>query len=566
MLAFVRKGSRWRATVVLAGMLVATMGCAPSQQGSEPSGAARGPTRPNILRVAGSVDVTVFHDRLRPGNDSPLDPYVNAGLADRDHSQVIHPLLLERLPSQDDGSWIVNPDGTMRTLLTLRKDLRWHDGSPLTSADIVFAFQVYRDRDIPLFSDLPERYMTSVVAVDDRTVEVNWREIYVEAGTPAKNHLAPLPRHLLASLYDQDKKAFLSSPFWTTEQYVGTGPFAVATRDPGVRVTLQANPYFVLGRPNIDTIQFDVVPDKNTIVVRLLAGEVDFAEYRSIQAQDAQTLGEHWKTSGVGQIYNTFQSNRLLWFQHRDVPGHQKAILDVRVRQAIMHAIDREALGRAETAGLAGASDSPFAPTDAIWPRIERAITKYPLDPRRTEALLNQVGWTKAADGLFHNAVGETLDVEITASSDHPKEPLIISDFLKRAGIDARPVPTSEALEADPEYRASFPGASVQSSSPGVYNRVEGAQAATAANNYRGQNRSGYANPQLETLIRRLATTLDERARDDLLVEMEAFVSADVALGHLYYQVRPAVGLRSLKGITGLAGSYAWNVWEWRFE
>jgi peptide/nickel transport system substrate-binding protein len=547
--------------------LIAIAGCASAPPGSGNGGAERpAPSRQNVLRVAGSVDVTVLHDRLKPGNDDPLDPFVNAGLAHHDDKDLARPVLLERLPSQDDGTWVVNPDGTMKTVLALRQGLKWQDGNPLTSADVVFAFQVYRDKDVPLFSDVPERYINSVSAVDDRTVEVSWKQLYVEAGSPQKGDLAPLPRHLLADLFDQDKKAFLGSSFWTTEQYVGAGPFSVTKRDPGVRVTLEANPYFVLGRPNIDAIEFSVVPDKNAIVVRLMAGEVDFAEYRSIQAQDAQSLAEQWKTSGAGQVYSGLQSNRVLWFQQRDVSGHQKGLLDVRVRQALMHAIDREALGREETAGLAGASDSPFPPTDALWPRVERAITKYPLDIRRTETLLNDVGWTKAADGLFRNAGGDNLDLEVTASSDHPKEPVIISDFLKRAGVNAKPIPTSEVLEGDPEYRASFPGVSVQSGTPGSYVRVWGTQAATAANGYRGQNRSGYANPQLDALIDRLNTTLDARTREDLLVDIEAFISADVALGHLYYQVRPAVAVSSLKGITGLAGSYAWNVSEWRFE
>jgi peptide/nickel transport system substrate-binding protein len=255
-----------------------------------------------------------------------------------------------------------------------------------------------------------------------------------------------------------------------------------------------------------------------------------------------------------------------MWFQRRDVPGHQKAILDVRVRQAFMHAIDPEALGRVETAGLAGLADTPYAPTDVLFPRVDRAITKYPLDTRRTEMLLNQAGWTKAADGLFRDASGAALDVEITASSDHPREPLVISDYLKQAGINATPIPTTEEQEADAESRASFPGVAVSSGQPGMYTRVWGANAATAAGGWRGQNRMGYANPQLDALIERLNSALDGRVRDDLNVEMEALISADVALGHLYYTVRPAAAVTSLKGISGLAGSYSWNVWEWRFE
>src|SRR5207247_4611569 len=143
---------------VLGGMLIAIVGCAPAQQGSGPGATEdASPARQNMLRVAGSVDVTVLHDRLKPGNDDPLDPFVNAGLAQHDDKDVARPMLLERLPSQDEGTWMVNPDGTMKTLLTLRSALKWQDGNPLTSADVVFAFQVYRDQDLPRSSDVPVR-------------------------------------------------------------------------------------------------------------------------------------------------------------------------------------------------------------------------------------------------------------------------------------------------------------------------------------------------------------------------------------------------------------------------
>jgi peptide/nickel transport system substrate-binding protein len=360
--------------------------------------------------------------------------------------------------------------------------------------------------------------------------------------------------------------AFLGSPFWTTEQYIGAGPFALVSRDPGVRVALQANPYFVFGRPKIDALELVVVPDKNGIVVRLLAGEIDFAEHADINPLDAQTLGDHWKISSAGQVYAIFRNNRGLRFQQRDVAGHQKALLDLRVRRAVVHAIDREAMGRAETAGLAGTSDSTFPPDDPLWPRIERAITTYPFDTRRTETLLNEAGWSRATDGIFRNIVNETLDVEVNASSDYPRSPVIVADDLKRAGLNAKPVLTPDALDTDGEYRASYPGVTIPGGTPWVYTTLSRAGIPTAVNGWRGQNRSSYSHPELNMLVDRLNSTLDGRARDDLFVEIEALISADVAVGQLYYQVRPAAALSSLKGITGLGGSYAWNVWEWRFE
>lgn len=351
MLAFRAMVIRSAGAIALVVGLIAA-GCAPSPQTPETSGPVdRGPSRPNVLRVAANGDVSVFHDRLKPVSDNPAGPYVNAGLADVDDRGIVQPVLLERLPSQEDGSWIVNPDGTMRTLLTLRKDLKWQDGYALTAADFVFAYRVYRDKDMPLMTDVPERYMSAVVAMDERTIEVTWQRIYVEAGTP---------------------------------------------------------------------------------------------------------------------------------------------------------------------------------------------------------------------DSLFRGAAGETLTVEITASSDYPRSPVIISDFLRRAGIDARPVLSAEALDADAEYRASYPGATVESWTPGAYDRIWTGQLATPENGFRGRNRGSYSNPYLDGLVDRLNTTLDGRARDDIFVEMERFVSAEVAVGHLYYQVRPAVSLSALKGITGYP--YTWNVSEWRFE
>jgi peptide/nickel transport system substrate-binding protein len=523
-----------------------------------------GPSRPNILRVAVTGDSHIFHDRLKPVSDNPAGAYVNAGLAHRDHQQVLRPVLLERLPSQDDGSWVVNPDGSMRTTLTLRAGLKWQDGQPLTSEDFVFAHRVYRDRDIPLMTDVPERYMSSVATVDERTITVNWQQTFVEAGAPLNDHLAPIPRHLLGDMYERDKAAFLASPFWTTEQYVGAGPYKVVSREPGVRTVMQANPHFVFGRPAIDSVEMTVVPDKNAIAVRVLAGDVDFVNYSDITTVQATLLKDQWVASGHGDVLTSMVVNRGLAFQYRDVPGHQRALLDVRVRQAIMHAIDREELGRVKTAGLAGASDTTYFPEHYLWPRVDRAITRYPLDIRRTEVLLNDAGWRKDPDGVFRNSGGDPLTMEVTASSDYPRTPVIIADFLKRAGFDAKPVVTPEALDADAEYRASYPGVTAESWGPGEYDNITAARAATPSNNFRGRNRGNYNNPEFEAIFGRLQTTLQERDRDDIFVELERFVTADVAVGNLYYQVRPAVVVKPLKGI--VSWPYTWNTWEWRFE
>jgi peptide/nickel transport system substrate-binding protein len=556
-------------TLLLTGILLAMVGCAPAPEARQAANPSQGstsqaPARPKVLHVAVTGDSHVFHERLKPVSDNPAGAYVNAGLTHLDHRNVAQPILLERLPSQGDGTWIVNPDGTMKTTYNLRPNLKWQDGQPLTASDFVFAYRIYRDKEIPLMFDTPERWMSSVVAVDDRTIEVNWSQLFVEAGAPAYNHLSPIPRHILEEVYDRDKNAFVSHPFWTTEQYVGAGPFAVSSREIGSRTIMQANPHFVFGRPQIDTVEMVVVPDKNAIAARVLAGDVDFVNYSDIPTIQAKILKDQWESQGKGTIITAQVVNRGLVFQYRDVPRRQKAMDDVRVRQALMHAIDREELGRLKTEGLAGASDTPYPVDHYLYPRIDRVISHYPLDVRRTETLLNQAGWTKGTDNLFRNASGETLDIEATASSDYPRTPVIIADFWKRAGINATPNPTTEALDADTEYRASYPGVSAESWTPGIYDNLTASQLATPSNSFRGRNRGGYNNPQFNALADRLRSTLEPDARDEVFVEMERFITSEVAIGHLYYQVRPAVVIKGLKGI--ITYPYTWNPWEWRFE
>ena len=90
---------------------------------------------------------------------------------------------------------------------------------------VAFAYQLYRDAEMPNRWVDPERLMTGVVVRDDRTAEVSWSEPYFFAGLPEVKDLVPLPSHLLEDLYNRDKQALINSPFWSSTDYVGAGPY-----------------------------------------------------------------------------------------------------------------------------------------------------------------------------------------------------------------------------------------------------------------------------------------------------------------------------------------------------
>ena len=496
---------------------------------------------------------------------SNMDNLFQANLMYLDERDAPQPLLALRAPTQADGSWVVNADGTMRTTYTLKPDLKWQDGQPLVADDFVFAHAVYTDDEIPVDTRMPENLMSRVVAPDSRTVEIHWRQPFVGAGSLANHELTPIPRHLMGELYTRDKSAFLSSPYWFSEEHIHAGPFRLTAWDRGTGLTFTANPYFALGKPAIDTLRVVFVADPNTVMARMLAGAVDV--FPGATNQLALTLKERWQADNGGNLYIVSQRVNRLSFQFRDVPGLQRAVLDLRVRQAVMHAIDRVALAEALEGGLGQAADTAYAPGSPLNPRMEQVIARYPYDTSRALALLRDAGWTPGPDGRLLDNGGRTLDLEIR--SNEAQDSTIIADNWKQVGINPTATVITGIQRRDDEWRAHFPA--TQISATGTYlTNVYTPDAPNPATGWRGSvNRGTYNNPEFNRLYEAQMTTLDLAKRDDILVELERIITHDLPVGFTTYNSSSVVARSVVKGIRNASkelGNSLWNVWEWTVE
>jgi ABC-type transport system substrate-binding protein len=128
-----------------------------------------------------------------------------------------HPYLVEALPTLNTESWVVFPDGRMETRYRLKPNLTWHDGNPLTTADFVFAWQVATPENGFRVAAAPYTHMADVVATDDRSFVIRWKNIYPEAGvlTGANRWgLVPLPRHILQEVSTQGPEAISRHQYW----------------------------------------------------------------------------------------------------------------------------------------------------------------------------------------------------------------------------------------------------------------------------------------------------------------------------------------------------------------
>src|SRR5262249_21419571 len=146
---------------------------------------------------------------------------------------------------------------------------------------------------------------------------------------------------------------------------------------------------------------------------------------------------DQWVAAGEGRLTTWAKRLKFLEFQYREVPNGQRALADVRLRQALLMAIDRESLANALTAGLSQMADAWVLPTDAICPEVDRAMTKYPYDPRRATAMLQETGWRPQPGGLLGDASGRTLDLEVNSGSSEPQIATIVADNWKALGVNS---------------------------------------------------------------------------------------------------------------------------------
>src|SRR5439155_19119250 len=141
-------------------------------------------------------------------------------------------LLADALPQLNTDTWRLFPDGRMETLYRLKSGLTWHDGTPLSAEDFVFAWRVFAKPELGNSTSPPINLMEEVVAPDPGTVLTRWREPFADAAALDDTFQA-LPKHILErSFEDLDPVAFVNLSFWT-QDYVGLGPYRVERWEPG---------------------------------------------------------------------------------------------------------------------------------------------------------------------------------------------------------------------------------------------------------------------------------------------------------------------------------------------
>ncbi|MDR5171446.1 peptide-binding protein [Methylobacillus flagellatus] len=317
-------------------------------------------------------------------------------------------------------SWQISPDQKVITF-KLKPNLKWADGKPLTSADVLFTWKLITDDKTrtPYASDY--KLVTKAETPDARTFRVSYAEPYA----PAVNSWAGLdilPKHLL------EGKDINNTPF--ARNPVGSHYYKLEKWRPGEQISLVSNPLSTQGIPRIERLVSRFIPDEASQFLELMANNIDTMALSPVQyarifpaRPELQKKFSLYKELGNSYTYLGFNLKR-------------KPFNDVRVRKAINYAINKQELIDGVLLGMGEPVASPYKP-GTRWSNPN--LKPYSYDPSKARALLEEAGFKKNRNGILERN-GKPLSFEILTNQNKQREmsAVLIQRRLKEIGIDVQ--------------------------------------------------------------------------------------------------------------------------------
>lgn len=420
-------------------------------------------------------------------------------------------------------SWEISEDGLTYTFRL--RPASWHDGAPVTSRDVRFSMEEVLAPNHGRFQTA-YRFIDRIETPDDATVVIHLREPYAPLMSLLTVFDAPvLPEHIYAGTDP------LTNP--ANQAPVGSGPFRFVSWSRGESITLERNPDYFLQPAYLDRLIYRIIPQDVARSIALEVGEADLVWGFYLPTADLPRLKnnptlEVWTGITIPSLYFVF------------VNTDREPLSDRRVRQALMHAIDREQIVEQAQAGLGEVGAGPFGLGFSFAYSEETDYrTRYPFDPERARQLLDEAGVRNLQlDFVYDSARGA-----FAAAGE------IMRDNLRQVGITLTLQPVERSVMVDRVYNRQY-DLSMQSFTSGGdpaigYHRIY----LTAEPGTPFVNATGYSNPEVDALLRQAATQPEVEARAELYRQVMRILAEDVPVLVLYNELSAEVSNARLRGL-----------------
>jgi len=432
------------------------------------------------------------------------------------------------------ASNIQRSDDGLTYTFTLQEGIKFHDGRPLTSADAKYTLDLVLAstfaKSASFFEgsgDNKKSYVTRVDAPDAKTLVVTLTKPWVGLLT----NLVPVAIIPKDSYADQK------------DHPVGSGPFKFVRYDNSQQVLdLEAYPEYWQGPAKLPAIRVRVIADINALQAELQSGRIDIAPLPTNLSPDAvKSLGQY---PNLQVLQFTGSNLNLLTFNTAQAP-----LNEVRVRQAIACAIDRESLIRDLLLGQAKIAHS-ILPEDS-WAYTPGQV--YSFDPARSKKLLDEAGFRDPdGDGpqmRFPKPVVFKISGASVAARNYSG---VIYDYLKAVGIPVT-IETAELNTLFDELRRGnfqiFYGQWTGGNQDPIFYKDLFATSEIPTETRPSRNRGRYSNRELDALLEEAANTWDREKAKVLYAKIQAIVSRDVPVLPLWYQANMVIAGKNVKNI-----------------
>ncbi len=468
-----------------------------------------------------------------------------------DYKGTPQPGLATQVPSTTNGG--ISADGKTITI-KLRPNLKWSDGSPLTSDDVVFTLKLYEDPGYGTKAALDTANIADISNPDPSTVVITLKTVeppFVSLGLVDPGNFNPMPK----SVYGSMKAADVAKVF---TPMVTSGPFMFKSESDHVKgdhITLYRNPnYFNTAQPYLDSVTFKIITDQNTILTALQSGTIHTA-----WDLDINKLASYKAIQGYTQTQDAVPSSWEGLFMNTSNP----ILSDVNVRKAIMMGLKLDDI-RALWNGVAQPTcdDAPGS-----FAHNAELVPCYKYDPTTAGQLLDQAGWAMGSDGYRHKG-GKTLELRYTTTSSKAyrvQAQQIAKQNLQPLGIKIDIVgQTATQYFGSTLYDYSQYDLAEFASSTGYdpddHTYFQCDQLTSAPG---GFNVSHFCDPSVDAQYKIELSNPDQSARKTAFTAIHKAIVDQLPVIWLYSYPDLAVYKNTVHNYNPAGTGETWNIWEW---
>jgi peptide/nickel transport system substrate-binding protein len=532
--------------------LLAGVGLAACAKSGGETNGRRSWTEPGVLRIAVTEEPKNVNPLLAATTvEGFIDRFMFEPLLSADPRGNAVPLLATAVPTQANGG--ISRDGlTIR--YHLRPNVRWSDGVPVTSRDVVWSWRAVLNPNNDVVSRHGYDDVRSIDALDAQTLVVHLKRpfapfvntFFAESDQPYD----VVPAHVLSRYADINRVPFNSEPV------VSDGPFLFKGWRRGDRIQLAANQSFFEGPPKLRSVDIQFVPNEDSGVNLMRTHAIDYFYQPSIQTYPS---------------LRSVPDTRIVWVNVNGFEGvmfnlGNSVLGDPIVRRAIAAALDKASLTQQLTHGQATIATEDLP--SWIW-AFDPSVQSIRFDPVLAAKLLARSGWIKGPDGIARRQ-GRPLQLLLatdTVTATHRSESVLVQAALRRIGIDVE----VKYYPIDVLYAPRGMGGILHGGKfdlllfPWVAGVDPDDSSQFTCDNMppHGYNDSRYCSAAMDA-AQRLALTRYERAvRKIAYSRVERLLSIDNPLVFFWWQRSQEAISVDFRGFAPNPAVESWNAWQW---